>query len=132
VAATHGSSEPVNQNSRHAPKPNTASAGSVSAGLDTTCAAPNSSAVSRAPIHGPRHPDRGGATSAAHRASTPRRLPAMLELFALDDAAKATIALIAVFGVVFPALAGGLIAFAAAQAAAERQENQARRSRRRR
>jgi hypothetical protein len=55
----------------------------------------------------------------------------MLELFALDDAAKATIALIAVFGVVFPALVGGLIAFAIAQAAAERQENQARRSRRR-
>lgn len=56
----------------------------------------------------------------------------MLELFALDDAAKATIALVAVFGVVFPALAGGLIAFAIAQAAAERQENQERRSRRRR
>jgi hypothetical protein len=52
----------------------------------------------------------------------------MLELFALDDAAKATIALIAVFGVVFPALAGGLIAFAAAQAAAERQQNMQRRS----
>lgn len=54
----------------------------------------------------------------------------MLELFALDAAAKATIALIAVFGVVFPALAGGLIAFAIAQAAAERQENLARRGRR--
>ena len=55
----------------------------------------------------------------------------MLELFALDDAAKATIALIAVFGVVFPALATGLIAFAVAQAAAERQENIDRQSRRR-
>jgi hypothetical protein len=54
----------------------------------------------------------------------------MLELFALDAAAKATIALIAVFGVVFPALATGLIAFAAAQAAAERQENIARRAKR--
>jgi hypothetical protein len=58
--------------------------------------------------------------------------PEMLELFALDDAAKATIALIAVFGVVFPALATGLIAFAIAQAAAERQENLERRARRRR
>lgn len=54
----------------------------------------------------------------------------MLELFALDAAAKATIALIAVFGVVFPALATGLIVFAAAQAAAERQENIARRAKR--
>jgi hypothetical protein len=54
----------------------------------------------------------------------------MLELFALDDAAKATIALIGVFGVLFPALVTGLIIFAAAQAAAERQENVARRSRR--
>lgn len=54
----------------------------------------------------------------------------MLELFALDAAAKATIALIAVFGVIFPALATGLIAFAAAQAAAERQENIARRAKR--
>jgi hypothetical protein len=60
-----------------------------------------------------------------------RRLPGMLELFALDDAAKATIALIAVFGVVFPALVTGLIVFAAAQAAAERQENIERRSKRR-
>jgi hypothetical protein len=55
----------------------------------------------------------------------------MLDLFALDDAAKATIALIGVFGVVFPALVGGLVAFAAAQAAAERQENIERRSKRR-
>jgi hypothetical protein len=54
----------------------------------------------------------------------------MLELFALDDAAKASLALIAVFGVVFPALVTGLIIFAAAQAAAERQENVARRARR--
>ena len=54
----------------------------------------------------------------------------MVELFALDDAAKATIALIAVFGVVFPALVTGLIIFAVAQAAAERQENIERRARR--
>ena len=60
------------------------------------------------------------------------RLRGMLELFALDDAAKATIALLAVFGVVFPALVTGLIAFAIAQAAAERQDNIERRNRRRR
>jgi hypothetical protein len=54
----------------------------------------------------------------------------VLELFLLDDAAKATIALIGVFGIVFPALVTGLIIFAAAQAAAERQANVARRSRR--
>jgi hypothetical protein len=71
---------------------------------------------------------RGGRASNESRAA--RKLARMLELFALDDAAKATIALIAVFGVVFPALAGGLIAFAAAQAAAERQENLERRSKR--
>jgi K+-transporting ATPase c subunit len=56
----------------------------------------------------------------------------MLDLVALSDAAKATIALVAVFGVVFPALVTGLIAFALAQAAAEHQENVERRSRRRR
>ena len=52
----------------------------------------------------------------------------MLELFALDAAAKATIALIAVFGVVFPALATGLIEFAAAPAADDRHEIIARRA----
>ena len=52
-------------------------------------------------------------------------------IFALSDAWKATIALIAVFGVIFPALATGLIAFAVAGALAERQENEARRARRR-
>ena len=54
----------------------------------------------------------------------------MLELFALDDAAKATSALVGVVGVLFPALATGLIVFAAAQAAAERQQNLERRSKR--
>jgi hypothetical protein len=54
----------------------------------------------------------------------------MVELFALDYAAKATIGLIAVFGVVFPALVTGLLIFAVAQAAAERQENLERRNRR--
>ncbi len=61
-----------------------------------------------------------------------RRLPGMLDLVALSDSAKATIALLGVFGVVFPALATGLIAFAIAQAAAEHEENVERRNRRRR
>jgi hypothetical protein len=54
-----------------------------------------------------------------------------MDLIALSEAWKASIALIAVFGVVFPALATGLIVFAIAQAAAERQENLERRARRR-
>ena len=53
-----------------------------------------------------------------------------MDLIALSDAWKASLALIAVFGVIFPALVTGLIAFAIAQAAAERQENLARRSKR--
>jgi hypothetical protein len=53
-----------------------------------------------------------------------------MDLIALSDAWKATIALIAVFGVVFPALATGLIAFAVAQAMAERQQNMERRAKR--
>jgi F0F1-type ATP synthase membrane subunit c/vacuolar-type H+-ATPase subunit K len=51
-----------------------------------------------------------------------------MDLIALSDAWKASIALIAVFGVIFPALATGLIVFAAAQAAAERQQNLERRA----
>jgi hypothetical protein len=46
---------------------------------------------------------------------------------ALSYAWTTTIALIAVFGVIYPALATGLIAVAAAQAAGERQQNAARR-----
>ena len=53
-----------------------------------------------------------------------------MDLIALSDAWTASIALIAVFGVIFPALATGLIAFAAAQAAAERQQNQDRQAKR--
>ena len=53
-----------------------------------------------------------------------------MDLIALSDAWKATIALIAVFGVVFPALVTGLIVFAVAQAAAERQQNLERRAKR--
>ena len=53
-----------------------------------------------------------------------------MDLIALSDAWKASIALIAIFGVIFPALVTGLIVFAVAQAAAERQENLARRAKR--
>jgi F0F1-type ATP synthase membrane subunit c/vacuolar-type H+-ATPase subunit K len=56
----------------------------------------------------------------------------MISLLALSEAWSASIALIVVFGIVFPALATGLIAFAAAQALAERRENAERRNRRRR
>jgi F0F1-type ATP synthase membrane subunit c/vacuolar-type H+-ATPase subunit K len=55
-----------------------------------------------------------------------------VDLIALSDAWKASIALIAVFGIIFPALVTGLIVFAAAQAAAEREENLERRAQRRR
>ncbi len=50
-----------------------------------------------------------------------RRLPDML--FALSEAWKVTIALVGLFGIVFPALVTGQIIFAAAQAMAERQQN---------
>jgi F0F1-type ATP synthase membrane subunit c/vacuolar-type H+-ATPase subunit K len=53
-----------------------------------------------------------------------------MDVLALSDAWKASIALIAVFGVIFPALATGLIVFAVAQAAAEREENLERRAKR--
>ena len=53
-----------------------------------------------------------------------------MDLIALSDAWKASLALIAVFGVVFPALVTGLIVFAIAQAAAERRQNLARRTKR--
>ena len=52
-------------------------------------------------------------------------------LLALSEAWKVSIALLGLFGVVFPALVTGLIIFAAAQAMAERQQNQERRGRRR-
>jgi hypothetical protein len=52
-------------------------------------------------------------------------------LVALSEAWKVSIALIGLFGVVFPALVTGLIIFAAAQAVAERQQNLERRSKRR-
>jgi hypothetical protein len=46
---------------------------------------------------------------------------------ALSEAWQVSIALIVIFGIVFPALVTGLIAFAAAQAMAERKENVERR-----
>jgi Na+/pantothenate symporter len=51
-------------------------------------------------------------------------------LMALSEAWTFSIALIAIFGVLFPGLMTGLIVFAVAQAIGERQENQARRHRR--
>jgi hypothetical protein len=53
-------------------------------------------------------------------------------LFALSQAAKADIAIIAIWGVLFPALVTGLIVFAIAQATAERAQNIERRNRRHR
>ena len=55
----------------------------------------------------------------------------MFTLLALSEALKADIALIGVFGVLFPALVTGLILFAVAQATAERQQNLERRHGRR-
>ena len=49
----------------------------------------------------------------------------IMVLFAVSNAIKIDIGLIAVFFVVFPAIAQGLIAFAAAQALAEKKENDA-------
>jgi hypothetical protein len=51
----------------------------------------------------------------------------MAVIIALDEAVKADLALIAIFGVLFPALVTGLIVFAVAQSMAERAENVSRR-----
>jgi hypothetical protein len=51
-------------------------------------------------------------------------------LIALSYAWQVSIALIAIFGVLFPGLLTGLIVFAAAQASGERQDNLARRHKR--
>jgi hypothetical protein len=51
-------------------------------------------------------------------------------LVALSEAWTYSIALIAIFGVLFPGLVTGLIVFAVAQAIGERQQNQTRRHRR--
>jgi hypothetical protein len=52
----------------------------------------------------------------------------MIVLLALSAAAKTTIALVGIFGVLFPAIVTGLIIFAVAQAMAEREQNIARRA----
>ena len=52
----------------------------------------------------------------------------MLVLIALDAAAKTTLALVGIFGVIFPALVTGLLIFAIAQAISERSQNIERRS----
>jgi site-specific recombinase len=52
----------------------------------------------------------------------------MTTLLAMSEAVKTDIALIGIFGVLFPALVTGLIVFAVAQAMAERQRNVERRS----
>ena len=56
----------------------------------------------------------------------------MLTLFALSEAAKYTLAAIAIWFVGFPALITGLIAFAVAGPMRERVENEEERARRRR
>jgi site-specific recombinase len=54
----------------------------------------------------------------------------MTTLMALSEAVKTDLALIGIFGVLFPGLVTGLIIFAVAQATAERSQNIERRSRR--
>jgi site-specific recombinase len=57
---------------------------------------------------------------------------AMAVIIAMSEAVKTDLALIGIFGILFPALVTGLIVFAAAQSMAERAENvKARRFRRR-
>jgi hypothetical protein len=51
----------------------------------------------------------------------------MAVIIALSEALKTDISLIAIFGILFPALVTGLIVFAMAQSAAERADNVARR-----
>jgi len=53
-------------------------------------------------------------------------------VLALSNAAETTIVNLVIWGVVFPALVTGLIAFAVIRAAGERQENEENRRRRRR
>ena len=67
-----------------------------------------------------------GCCASIIRRRTWRRLPRMVTLLALSNAAKTTIALVGIFGVLFPAIVTGLIIFAVAQAMAERQQNVAR------
>jgi hypothetical protein len=59
-----------------------------------------------------------------------RTLAPMTTVLALSEAWKATIGLLFIFAVLFPAIVTGLIVFAIAQAMAERQQNLERRTRR--
>ena len=72
---------------------------------------------------------RSAAVRSARRArSIPsHRLLVMAVIIALSEAWKADLALIGLFGIVFPALVTGLIVFAAAQMVAERKRNLERR-----
>jgi uncharacterized membrane protein YjfL (UPF0719 family) len=54
-------------------------------------------------------------------------VPTALVLFALSKAATTTIVNIVIWGVVFPALVTGLIAFAVIRSLGERQDNEERR-----
>lgn len=51
-----------------------------------------------------------------------------MALMALSEAWQTTLALIGVFGILFPALVTGCIVFAVAQAISERQQNRERRA----
>ena len=50
-----------------------------------------------------------------------------MTVLALSEAAKATIAMIGIFGVLFPAIVTGLIAYAVVQARGEKTDNDERR-----
>jgi site-specific recombinase len=63
------------------------------------------------------------------RGHPPRVHWAAMALMALSEAVQTTLALLGVFGVVFPALVTGCIIFAVAQAMSERQQNRERRAR---
>jgi len=52
-------------------------------------------------------------------------LPPVTQIFAISYAAQVTIALIVVFGVVFPAIVQGLLMFAGAIAGGEKRQNDA-------
>jgi Na+-translocating ferredoxin:NAD+ oxidoreductase RnfE subunit len=55
----------------------------------------------------------------------------MATLLAFSEAVQTDLALIGVFGILFPAIVTGCIVFAVAQATAERQQNQRRQNGRR-
>jgi hypothetical protein len=69
----------------------------------------------------------GGQLGQAHSVDPSHTLVVVALIIALSEAVKADLALIAIFGVLFPALVTGLLVFAAAQSMAERAENVGRR-----